>query len=140
MGGGASPGEGPQEVRLGSWEPTQGVQARRLDSTLKSHGKPFFFFFKRGRTESVCILETSLCNFEGSKTQSKNYLRGIVNGNPLQYSCLENPMDRGAWWATVHRLAKSWTRLKRLNAHTRGSVVKLLRSAEPCTWGGVEND
>ena len=30
-------------------------------------------------------------------------------GNPLQYSCLENPMDRGAWWAIVHRVAKSWT-------------------------------
>ena len=29
------------------------------------------------------------------------------NGNPLQYSCLENPMGRGAWWATVHRVAKS---------------------------------
>ena len=29
------------------------------------------------------------------------------NGNPLQYSCLENPMDRGAWWATVHRVIKS---------------------------------
>ena len=36
---------------------------------------------------------------------------GEVNGNPLQYSCLENPMDGGAWWATVHRVAKSWTRL-----------------------------
>ena len=32
-----------------------------------------------------------------------------VNGNPLQYSCLENPMDGGAWWATVHGVAKSWT-------------------------------
>ena len=32
---------------------------------------------------------------------------GERNGNPLQYSCLENPMDRGAWWATVHRVAKS---------------------------------
>ena len=31
---------------------------------------------------------------------------GEGNGNPLQYSCLENPMDRGAWWATVHRVAK----------------------------------
>ena len=31
------------------------------------------------------------------------------NGNPLQYSCLENPMDRGAWWATVHGVSKSWT-------------------------------
>ena len=31
------------------------------------------------------------------------------NGNPLQYSCLENSMDGGAWWATVHGVAKSWT-------------------------------
>ena len=34
------------------------------------------------------------------------------NGYPLQYSCLENPMNRGAWWATVHRVAKSQTQLK----------------------------
>ena len=31
------------------------------------------------------------------------------HGNPLQYSCLENPMDRGAWWATVHRVAECGT-------------------------------
>ena len=34
---------------------------------------------------------------------------GEGNGNPLQYSCLEKPIDRGAWWATVHGVAKSWT-------------------------------
>ena len=34
-------------------------------------------------------------------------------------SCLENPMDRGGWWATVQRVAKSWTRLKRLSTHSR---------------------
>ena len=33
---------------------------------------------------------------------------GEGSGNPLQYSCLENPMDRGAWWATVHGVAMSW--------------------------------
>ena len=38
---------------------------------------------------------------------------GEGNGNSLQYSCLENPMDRGAWWATVHGVTKSWTQLKR---------------------------
>ena len=45
---------------------------------------------------------------------------GGGNGNPLQSSCLENPMDRGDWWATVHRVAKSWTRLKwvHMHAHT----------------------
>ena len=36
---------------------------------------------------------------------------GEGNGNPLQYSCLENPMDREAWLVTVHRVAKSWTQL-----------------------------
>ena len=36
---------------------------------------------------------------------------GEGNGNPLQYSCLENPMDRGAWWVTVHRITKSQTLL-----------------------------
>ena len=38
---------------------------------------------------------------------------GEGNGNPLQYSCLENSMDRGAWRATVHGLAKSQTRLSK---------------------------
>ena len=41
----------------------------------------------------------------------------LEEGNPLQYSCLENPMDRGAWRATVHRVAKSLTQLKRLSTH-----------------------
>ena len=39
-------------------------------------------------------------------------------GNPPQHSCLENPMNRGAWWTTVHRVTKSWTRLKQLSMHT----------------------
>ena len=39
------------------------------------------------------------------------------HGNPLQYSCLENPMDRGAWRATVHGVAKSWIQLKQLSMH-----------------------
>ena len=41
------------------------------------------------------------------------------NGNPFQYSCLENPMDRGAWWAAVHGVAQSGTRLKRLSTHAQ---------------------
>ena len=44
---------------------------------------------------------------------------GGGNGNPLQDSCLGNPMGRGAWWAIVHRVAKSWTRLSNLaHMHT----------------------
>ena len=44
---------------------------------------------------------------------------GEGNGTSLQYSCLENPMDRGAWRATVHRVAKSQTRLKRQHKGTQ---------------------
>ena len=60
------------------------------------------------------------------------------NGNPLQYSYLENPMDRGAWWATVHEVAKSWTRLKRLSmracslAHPQGDGIKGISNRR---WG-----
>ena len=43
---------------------------------------------------------------------------GGGHGYPLQYSCLKNPMDRGACWATVHGVAKSWTWLKQLSMHS----------------------
>ena len=43
---------------------------------------------------------------------------GRGHGIPLQNSCLENPMDRGVWQATVHRVAQSQTQLKRLSIHT----------------------
>ena len=42
---------------------------------------------------------------------------GGGNGSPPQYSCVENPMDRGAWWATIHRVTKSRTRLKQLSMY-----------------------
>ena len=42
---------------------------------------------------------------------------GEGNGNPLQCSCLENRQDRGAWWAAVHGVTQSWTRLERLSKH-----------------------
>ena len=46
-----------------------------------------------------------MCSISGSG-------RSLEKGNTLQYSCLENTMDRGAWWATFHGITKSWTRLK----------------------------
>ena len=48
---------------------------------------------------------------------------GEVNGNPLQYSCLENPMGSGAWQATVCGVSKSWTQLKRLSTCTHENCV-----------------
>ena len=65
-----------------------------------------------------------VCSFRGSEVKASacngedmglipgsGRCPGEGNGNPLQYSCLENPMDGGAWWATVHGVAKSRTRL-----------------------------
>ena len=43
---------------------------------------------------------------------------GEGNGNPLHYSCLENPMDRGAWWVIVHGVTKSWTRLNTVDTYS----------------------
>ena len=44
-----------------------------------------------------------------SGSDGKTYGSGEGDGTPLQYSCLENPMDGGAWWAAVHGIVKSWT-------------------------------
>ena len=56
--------------------------------------------------------EESVCN-EGDPGSIPGLGRypGEGNGNPLQYPCLESPMDRGGWWAIVYGVAKSWTQL-----------------------------
>ena len=51
---------------------------------------------------------------------------GGGNGNPFQCSCLENPMDRGAWWAAVYGVAQSWTQLKRLSSSSSSIGVLAL--------------
>ena len=48
---------------------------------------------------------------------------GGGHSNPLQYSCLENPMDRGAWWATDHRIAQSRTQLKRRSTAQHNTIL-----------------
>ena len=54
-------------------------------------------------------MEKNLLARQKTRDQSRGLGKspGEVNGYPLQYSCLENPMDRGAWWATVHGVAES---------------------------------
>ena len=49
---------------------------------------------------------------------------GGGHGNPLQYSDLENPMDKGAWRATIHRVTKSWTQLKQLSTHSSKHTIR----------------
>ena len=56
---------------------------------------------------------------------------GGGNGNPLQYSCLENPMDRGLWQAAVHGVAQSLTGLKRLSTHAHTQLPVVLSLPHP---------
>ena len=53
---------------------------------------------------------------------------GEGNGNPLQCSCLENPRDRGAWWAAIYGFAHSQTRLKRLSSNSSKVMFKILQA------------
>ena len=59
----------------------------------------------------------------------REVMTNLGNGNPLQYSCLENFMDGGAWWATVHGVTKSWTRLSD-SMTSRDSILK----SRDITW------
>ena len=59
---------------------------------------------------------------------------GEGNGNPLQYFCLENPMDRGAWWATVHGVAKSRTRLSDFTFKAVNEVIVIQSFSELLLW------
>ena len=69
-----------------------------------------------GGKESACNARDT--GGAGSIPGSGRFPGGGGHGKPLQDSCLENPMDRGAWRATVHRVTKSRTQLKQLRTHT----------------------
>ena len=61
--------------------------------------------------------------------------------NPLLYSCLENPMDRGAWLVTLHRVAKSWTWLKRTLVYFKSSITHSTQCNIKCcvnSWQGIQ--
>ena len=83
----------------------------------------------QGSSQVVLVVNTLLANARdirnsGSIPGSGRSSEG-GNGNTLQYSCLENPMDKGAWWAIVHGFAKSWTRLKQLSSSRLSEVLVL---------------
>ena len=60
---------------------------------------------------------------------------GGGHGNPLQYSCLENPMGRGAWGATVHGVTKNWTQWKQLSIAHTAQILSYIQS-----WKLEKND
>ena len=123
------------------------------DYTLRSFpthsswtGKPHYLYLTKVKSlprgfpggasgkESTCQ-----CRRQGRRIRSLGRvdpLGSSGNGNPLQFSCLENPMDRGAWWTTVHGTAKSLTQLSdwahmcvhtHTHTHTRTSLAKIIQ-------------
>jgi len=59
----------------------------------------------------MSIQQEGLAILQAPNNRASKYMNGEGNGTPLQYSCLENPMDGGAWWAAVHGVAEGQTRL-----------------------------
>ena len=72
--------------------------------------------------EAMCFLTQNVFNFQYFQEAEAFFEGGYIylgegNGNPLQYSCLESPVDRGAWWAAVHEVTQSQTQVKWLSMH-----------------------
>ena len=113
---GKSPGEGngsplqysclENPMEEGAWWATvHGVAKSRTRLSNFSYAVSWGFPGGSDSKESACNVE-DLSSIPGLRRSP-----GVGNGNPLQYSCLENPMDRGAWQATVQRVEKSWTQM-----------------------------
>ena len=85
----------------------------------KSHGQRSLGDYSPWGPEELNTTEQLHFHFSLSCT-------GEGNGNPLQCSCLENPRDRGAWWAVVYGVAQNWTRLTRLSSSSRGYIQFLV--------------
>ena len=107
---------------------------------IKPTGKTDYFVLKKEEVLGLAQHSLSIWGFPGglvvknlsANSGDKGGLGSILGSgrspggrkvNSLWYSCLENPMDRGAWWAIVHRVTKSWIRLSR---NTHASLYLLL--------------
>ena len=89
----------------------------------------FLTGFPGGASSKESACQYRRCREAGSISGSGRSLGG-GHGNTLQYSCLENPMDRGAWKATVHEVAKTQTRLKQLSTHACTPILIYIERKE----------
>ena len=93
-----------------------------------SSSPAFFMTYFAYRDSLVAQMVESACNVGNTASiPGSGRHPGEGNGNPLQYSCLENPVDRGAWQATVHGVAKSRTRLMNFTLSKQDFLIEMVR-------------
>ena len=121
----------PKGMALGWWRQQPGLCSCKLRNTKEWGPPPEAGGFPAGSVVKNLLAMQGMLIRSGRSP-------GGGHGNPLQYSCLENPIERGAWRATVHSVTKSWTRL---NSHVcctkswerQGSnVSRAAKGSEPC--------
>ena len=125
------------DAAAAAYLPSTIIDTQELFKKMCSMNKLFFTWNRVPKTCQHCILQlyptATQMGFPGGTSDKEPACQckrhslipgwgrspGGGNSNPLQYSCLENPMDRGAWPATVHGVAESWSWLKQLSTQAR---------------------
>ena len=104
-----------QKTKIMASSPTTSLQ---IDGETMETVRAFIFLGSKIAVDADCCHEIKRRLLLG-----REVMTNLGNGNPLQYSCLENSMDGGAWWATVHGVTKSWTLLSDFMT-SRDSILK----------------
>ena len=96
-----------QKTKIMAFSP---ITSWHIDGETMETVTAFMFLVSKIIADGNCSHEIKRCLLLGRKNMTNlDSIVGEGNGNPLQYSCLENPVDRGAWWAAVHGVAQSRT-------------------------------
>ena len=105
------------------------MKVKRVNPKNSCHKEKFFSFNFTMSFPGGSVGKESTCNAGGlGSIPGLGRSPGEGNGNPLQYSCLENPTDGGTWWATVHGVAKSWTQLSDFTFNRASQVAVVVKN------------
>ena len=98
------------------------VMVSQVHAYVKAHQRLYLKYVQFGASQVALVVKNPPANTgdirDWGSIPGSGRSPGGGPGNPLQYSCLENPMDRGGWRAIAHRVSKSQTQLKRLSMYT----------------------
>ena len=108
----------------------------RITVVIYNNTNVFYIIYKRGFPGGSDSKEPACNAGDPGSIPGEGGSLGEGHGNTLQYSCLENPMDGGAWWATVHGVAKSRTRLSNftLTFHVHALEEEMATHSSVLAW------